>query len=184
MTSNPLLPCPFCGHDTPIVERAGTRRYSTIIACGNCGARHESGDEDANVGRSWNQRAAVETTTALVYGLESRLEFDAEWKTYFALYPTIEKAREAMMNARPVGSEWRVVPYRRADEAMLTQETAAPIRETLDFAVQVLERFAQMADTECTCESESTCKYHQAAEAAQGVKGVLGPAVKANGDTP
>jgi len=54
-----LLPCPFCGHDSPEFERMGTRRQSCIVICGHCGARHESSDEDAESGSSWNQRAAV-----------------------------------------------------------------------------------------------------------------------------
>lgn len=54
-----LLPCPFCGHDSPEFERMGTRRQSCIVICGHCGARHESSDEDAESGTSWNRRAAV-----------------------------------------------------------------------------------------------------------------------------
>ncbi len=50
-----LLPCPFCGGE-PLVERAGTRRYSTIIRCTECGAFHESCDQDSRVGASWNRR--------------------------------------------------------------------------------------------------------------------------------
>lgn len=51
-----LLPCPFCGHDTPEFERLGTSSQSCIVACGNCGARHESGDEYLASGTSWNCR--------------------------------------------------------------------------------------------------------------------------------
>ena len=54
-----LLPCPFCGHDSPYFERMGTPRQSCIVECGNCGARHESSDEDERSGWSWNQRAAL-----------------------------------------------------------------------------------------------------------------------------
>lgn len=50
-----LLPCPFCGGEPEIV-RPGTSRYSTIIACTNCGCRHESRDENERVGVSWNRR--------------------------------------------------------------------------------------------------------------------------------
>lgn len=59
-----LLPCPFCGHDTPELERMGTPRQSCIVICGNCGARHESSDEGANSGSSWNERAAIASTEA------------------------------------------------------------------------------------------------------------------------
>ncbi len=52
-----LLPCPFCGHDTPEFERIGTSSQSCIVACGNCGGRHESGDEYLASGTSWNRRA-------------------------------------------------------------------------------------------------------------------------------
>ena len=55
--SEKLLPCPFCGHDTPEFERMGDRRQSCIVICGNCGARHESSDEGEHCGSSWNQRA-------------------------------------------------------------------------------------------------------------------------------
>lgn len=53
-----LLPCPFCGHDTPEFERLGTSGQSCIVACGNCGARHESSDEYEDSGSSWNHRAS------------------------------------------------------------------------------------------------------------------------------
>lgn len=53
-----LLPCPFCGNPEPYFERMGTPRQSCIVVCGNCGARHESGDENEHSGRSWNERAA------------------------------------------------------------------------------------------------------------------------------
>jgi Lar family restriction alleviation protein len=55
--SEKLLPCPFCGHDTPEFERMGDRRQSCIVICGWCGARHESSDEGDRCGSSWNQRA-------------------------------------------------------------------------------------------------------------------------------
>lgn len=52
-----LLPCPFCGNEEPSFERMGTNRQSCIVVCGNCGARHESGDEYLHSGSSWNERA-------------------------------------------------------------------------------------------------------------------------------
>jgi Lar family restriction alleviation protein len=53
-----LLPCPFCGGQAEF-ERTGTSGHSCIVSCGNCGARHESGDEYENSGSSWNSRAAL-----------------------------------------------------------------------------------------------------------------------------
>jgi Lar family restriction alleviation protein len=53
-----LLPCPFCGGEAEF-ERLGTGRQSCIVACVNCGARHESSDEDAHNGDSWNIRAKL-----------------------------------------------------------------------------------------------------------------------------
>ena len=59
-----LLPCPFCGHETPGIERPGTSRQSCIVACGHCGTRHESSDEGSDSGASWNTRACVEHALA------------------------------------------------------------------------------------------------------------------------
>lgn len=61
-----LLPCPFCGHDSPEFERMGTSSQSCIVICGNCGARHESGDEYLRSGSSWNTRAALSHPATLV----------------------------------------------------------------------------------------------------------------------
>lgn len=65
-----LLPCPFCGHAEPYFERAGTPRQSCIVACGNCGCRHESSDEGSDSGRQWNTRA--DATCALRGADEAR----------------------------------------------------------------------------------------------------------------
>ena len=58
-----LAPCPFCGNTSPSFERLGNRGQSCIVACGNCGCRHESSDEGGNNGQSWNDRAALTSTT-------------------------------------------------------------------------------------------------------------------------
>lgn len=57
-----LLPCPFCGGEAGI-ERTGTPRQSCIVACVNCGARHESGDEAQFSGASWNRRTQPAITS-------------------------------------------------------------------------------------------------------------------------
>ncbi len=54
-----LLPCPFCGDEAEYVRR-GTSRQSCIVACTNCGAKHESSDQDWYNGKSWNHRVAPE----------------------------------------------------------------------------------------------------------------------------
>ena len=54
-----LLPCPFCGGAAEF-EREGTPRQSCIVVCSDCGARHESSDQDAHSGSSWNRRPAVD----------------------------------------------------------------------------------------------------------------------------
>lgn len=70
-----LLPCPFCGNTEPEFERIGTPRQSCIVACGNCGARHESSDEGEDSGTSWNRRAQ----TAQAVPLLSDAEIEAAW---------------------------------------------------------------------------------------------------------
>jgi len=62
-TPDDLLPCPFCGGEAEF-ERMGTPRQSCIVVCGNCGARHESGDEGARNGTQWNRRAAAPAAPA------------------------------------------------------------------------------------------------------------------------
>jgi hypothetical protein len=49
-----LLPCPFCGGEAK-VERQGTARQSSIIACEDCGCRVETG-EIWSIGDRWNTR--------------------------------------------------------------------------------------------------------------------------------
>lgn len=53
--SEKLKPCPFCG-GTAHIEQPGTRRQSCIVECDSCGVRHESSDEGAMCGTSWNRR--------------------------------------------------------------------------------------------------------------------------------
>ncbi|WP_421710820.1 Lar family restriction alleviation protein [Alcanivorax sp.] len=59
-----LKPCPFCGGD-PEYERHGTNRQSCIIACGDCGARIESGETEGLEGGMWNTRTADDELTAV-----------------------------------------------------------------------------------------------------------------------
>lgn len=51
----PLLPCPFCGDETFILEREGTPRASSIISCGECGCKLET--NEIGYGHYWNKRA-------------------------------------------------------------------------------------------------------------------------------
>ncbi|WP_167752812.1 Lar family restriction alleviation protein [Pusillimonas caeni] len=55
-----LLPCPFCGGEAHI-ERIGTPRQSCQIACGNCGAWIETGEQGNECGNAWNRRAALQS---------------------------------------------------------------------------------------------------------------------------
>lgn len=58
MSDAALLPCPFCGGEAEY-ERVGTPKVSCIVVCTQCGARHESSDQDWYNGKAWNQRAAL-----------------------------------------------------------------------------------------------------------------------------
>lgn len=50
-----LKPCPFCGGKA-VIEQKGTSRRSQIIACEDCGCRHESGDVWGMSEPQWNFR--------------------------------------------------------------------------------------------------------------------------------
>lgn len=73
-----LKPCPFCGNKEPEIERFGTHRQSCIVACGSCGARHESSDEGEDSGTSWNHRAQSSTPNPVEVGTTVPLLSDAE----------------------------------------------------------------------------------------------------------
>lgn len=70
-----LKPCPFCGNTEPWLERIGTPRWSCIVACGECGSRHESSDEGADSGASWNRRAQPEPAEAVPQREAFEVEF-------------------------------------------------------------------------------------------------------------
>jgi Lar family restriction alleviation protein len=82
-----LLPCPFCGGRAE-VEQAGTRLRSCIVACSNCGCRHESGDEEPSSGRSWNMRHTLGGTFRSI----SRTEFNP--RRVFVVRSTVEHNAE------------------------------------------------------------------------------------------
>lgn len=48
-----LRRCPFCGSH-PEVHREGTRGYSCVIGCTNCGCKLES--NEIGYGEEWNRR--------------------------------------------------------------------------------------------------------------------------------
>lgn len=83
MSDPKLLPCPFCGGEAEF-ERTGTNLRSCIVACENCGGRHESSDVDERSGTSWNRRASLADTKErpiFTVDLDSPvlLEFVAFW---------------------------------------------------------------------------------------------------------
>jgi len=55
-----LLSCPFCGGDARI-ERRGSGRQSSIIACEDCGCSLESNEVAWNTGTDWNARQPNDT---------------------------------------------------------------------------------------------------------------------------
>ena len=57
-----LLPCPFCGGEAE-VERIGTNRVSSMVACTNCGARVEA-NETFDTGDAWNRRTTERAPSA------------------------------------------------------------------------------------------------------------------------
>ena len=48
MTSDTLLPCPFCGSDKVVVTRKAEKAVNTGIHCTGCGASYS--------GENWNKR--------------------------------------------------------------------------------------------------------------------------------
>lgn len=97
-SADPVLkPCPFCGGDAEF-ERLGTGRQSCIVACGNCGARHESSDEYERSGSSWNQRAAPEGPAPTE---------PMEWQELKAA------ALSILLGANPLGGALSSVPTKR-----------------------------------------------------------------------
>lgn len=88
-----LLPCPFCGHDTPEFERIGTPGQSCIVECGMCGCRHESSDEGVRNGASWNTREAL-------------AQPDADDKVVAFVVPTSHVTQDGSMEDGPEYLEW------------------------------------------------------------------------------
>ena len=101
-----LKPCPFCGNTEPGFERIGTSRQSCIVACGDCGARHESSDEGEASGASWNRRAQPAQAVPVLTDAEIHAadpipqnRFDQE-RVEFAR--RVEQAVRAKMGAVPM----------------------------------------------------------------------------------
>ncbi len=106
----PLLPCPFC-RGAASFERMGTRRQSCIITCGNCGARHESGDEGANSGQSWNTRAYGDARAAAAVLAEQK---------------KAERLRAKLQEIGDFAASCATGPGLREALAMIEQMVAAP----------------------------------------------------------
>lgn len=117
-----LLPCPFCGHDNPEFERLGTRSQSCIVACGNCGARHECGDEYLASGTSWNRRAQAPAPQGPSDAIVTKV---AE----FNVQPSVSVRLMERVQAMPVGTVVRLYAAAQPPAAMapLTNERIAEI---------------------------------------------------------
>ena len=119
-----LLSCPFCGNTEPGFERIGTPRQSCIVACGQCGARHESSDEGENSGTSWNRRAQPAQTGQVLTDEEIKtlaLEaFDCYW----------DADDETLVNKYGHGVYlWRFLDFARAIEAAVLAKRVPMTRE-------------------------------------------------------
>lgn len=55
MSAPELKPCPFCGGEA-LISRYGTRRFSTVVECTECGCTLENG-ETFRHGEAWNTRS-------------------------------------------------------------------------------------------------------------------------------
>ena len=141
MSNIELLPCPFCGHSTPEFERLGTGKQSCIVACGNCGCRHESGDEWDDCGKSWNTRA-IESQSAQIAALTAERDAlrglaDSEGSRAVAY---LRRARKAEVDAkryrylRCVDSfaEWNRLGHYAADALDATVDRALAARASLN----------------------------------------------------
>lgn len=100
-----LKPCPFCGGEAEI-ERMGTNRQSCIIACTECGCRHEGPDEYDRCGYQWNLRATDQAHAAKTKAEEAELaaaqeldEVRAQLAAIGRLCPTHFDDREQLLGA-------------------------------------------------------------------------------------
>lgn len=124
--STDLKPCPFCGGKAEF-ERTGTGRQSCVVACGNCGARHESSDEYGRSGDSWNERAASPQPAAQPEqpepGRLTDARIDAIWSSVFG----------SMFSGTSKPHDFRQVhrDFARAIEREVLSTTRKPLNQEL-----------------------------------------------------
>lgn len=132
---HPLLPCPFCGGKAA-VERQGTARQSSIIACEDCGGRLETG-EIWSIGDRWNTR-----TPALPSGQADHVG-DAN-----DMIVVTREMIDAGFDEHAANSPWEI-PFGQGGSfaavyrAMRAVEPRAP---TLSGQAEIFERCAKIAE--------------------------------------
>ena len=163
--SEELKPCPFCG-GLAYFERTGTRRQSCIVACTECGARHESADEWAHSGTAWNRRAEAAPIVPVAHVAEVHMSrYTIEWTNG-------PLAQGAPLYAAPIVPQgWRVVPMEPTPEmvqAYLNANNAYWVR--VDEAPPIIGKWRNGTPSEATAESYRAMLAASPAPDADGVR--------------
>lgn len=149
-TNTTLAPCPFCGHDAPEFERKGTGRQSCIVACGNCGCRHESSDEGDLSGSSWNSRESQPASSepvALPAGMPEPFAFITEKSAAQLLNPLLCLVLHQVCLRRTAQDLGAIAIYTAAQvQAMLAQGLAPLTDEQHD---EIWERLKYQGEEGC-----------------------------------
>lgn len=125
--------------------------------------------------REWHRLAGGIPGGALSPGTNRQPTLNEE--VYFEKWwmeQSLHSFRKAYGPDEPYRETWGSGFKRKMREAWMARaasETPVP-RGVAEFAATVLERFAEMRDAECACEPQKTCKYHQAAEAAEELRSI------------